>query len=193
MGKRGKKKDEEARREEPELDAPLPETEELPHDRFPPIWRNIYWGQVLFAVVGTLLVQRVMGYAAADEVRSIGGALTLAGLALLAVVFLIYLNNLYRHGLVPDYSLKCRNCNGPVNRYSEFCEHCGADLIAEEKLVACPRCEAEVYEGTKHCPECGAKVGKGGKVKKRPPPGEREPEGGWDTPLGVDNPRPWER
>ena len=74
------------------------------------------------------------------------------------LVFLIYLQNLYRFGLVPDYSLKCRFCNGPVNRYSEFCEHCGADLIAEELLVPCPKCGIEVVDGTKFCPECGGKI-----------------------------------
>lgn len=189
MGKRGKKAEPE--RVEDELDAALPETEELPHDRFPPIWRNVYWGQMLFAVAATLLVRRLVDLVRSDRMQSIAGVGVVAGLVVLALVFVIYLNNLYRHGLVPDYALKCRNCNGPVNRYSEFCEHCGADLIAEEKLVGCPRCGAEVYEGTKHCPECGAKVGKGGKAKKRPPPGEERD--GWDTPLGVDNPNPWER
>ena len=106
------------------------------------------------------------------------------------LVFLVYLQNVYRFGLVPDYSLKCRFCNGPVNRYSEFCEHCGADLIAEEKLLKCAKCGAEVYEGTKHCPECGARiVPKGPKKPKKAPP----PQEGWDTPIdattGVPPPR----
>ena len=80
------------------------------------------------------------------------------GLGIAAIVFVVYLQNIHRFGLVPDYSLKCRFCNGPVNRYSEFCEHCGADLIADEKLVPCRKCGAELYEGTQFCPECGAKV-----------------------------------
>ncbi|MHB8603998.1 MAG: zinc ribbon domain-containing protein, partial [Thermoplasmatota archaeon] len=79
-------------------------------------------------------------------------------LALATLVFAVFARNQYKYGLVPDYSMKCRFCNGPVNRYSEFCEHCGADLIDEEKLIACPKCGAEVIEGTKHCPECGRKL-----------------------------------
>jgi predicted amidophosphoribosyltransferase len=78
-----------------------------------------------------------------------------------------------------------------VNRYSEFCEHCGADLIAEEKLLKCAKCGAEVYEGTKHCPECGARI-VGPKAPKKPKTA-KPPEEGWDTPIdattGVPPPR----
>jgi predicted amidophosphoribosyltransferase len=43
----------------------------------------------------------------------------------------------------------------PVNNYSEFCEHCGVDLIERQNYGACPECQAEVFEGTAFCPSCG--------------------------------------
>jgi hypothetical protein len=114
------------------------------------------------------------------------------GLALGTLVFVIYLQNVYRFGLVPDYSKKCRFCNGPVNRYSEFCEHCGADLIAEEKLTPCPKCGVDVYEGTKYCPECGALVakpardkGKKGHKKRREEEAAENASVGWSTPIDA--------
>lgn len=152
-----------------------------------PLWRNVRWPQLvfgaLFGIVGWQLAQHLTGNATLT-----GGAL--AGRIIILTVaffaFVIYLQNVYRFGLVPDYSLKCRFCNGPVNRYSEFCEHCGADLIAEEKLVPCPKCGVEVMEGTKFCPECGSAVsrpkGKKGKKAKTPPP---EPDVGWDAPIDA--------
>jgi hypothetical protein len=167
-----------------------------------PLTANIRWFQVIYgglaSVLGYQLVQHFMGV----SMLSGGG---LAGrilvLSLATLVFVIYLQNVYRFGLVPDYSKKCRFCNGPVNRYSEFCEHCGADLIADEKLTPCPKCGVEVYEETKFCPECGALVakpaknkGKKGHKKRRE---EEEAVGGWDTPIdavtGLPPPREEER
>ena len=108
---------------------------------------------------------------------------------------MIALQNVHRFGLVPDYSKTCRFCNGPVNRYSEFCEHCGADLIAEEKLTPCPKCGVDVYEGTKFCPECGAlvaklaKKAKGAKGHKNRREEEARAENtasaGWSTPIDA--------
>lgn len=143
---------------------------------------NVRWGQVLFGALFALLAVDVWRRVDAGDF-AIGTALRIGGLILVVLVFWVYLTNLYKHGLVPDYSLKCRYCLGPVNRYSEFCEHCGGDLIAEEKLVACRKCGAEVYEGTKHCPECGASILKGGKGKRARV--VDEPKEGWDEPVDA--------
>ena len=119
-----------------------------------PLWKNVRWLQVLFGAFIALMVYRLY-----EGHLSQGGiVLRVLGIGVALIVFVVYLQNVHRFGLVPDYSLKCRFCHGPVNRYSEFCEHCGADLIAEEKLVPCRKCGAELYEGTQFCPECGAKV-----------------------------------
>ena len=154
-----------------------------------PLTANVRWFQLAYGaflgVLGTRLFLHYAGRYPMEVGALVGGYLALG---LSVVVFLIYLQNVYRFGLVPDYSLKCRFCNGPVNRYSEFCEHCGADLIAEEKLVKCPKCQVEVYEGTKFCPECGATVakprdkGKKGHRKRRE---EEAPQEGWDTPIDA--------
>jgi hypothetical protein len=150
----------------------------------PPFLAALRWGQVLFgAFLGMFLLNTYRAWPLETPDLIARSVLLLVSLTVFAVV----LQNQYRFGLVPDYSLKCRFCNGPVNRYSEFCEHCGADLIADEKLVKCPKCQTEVYEGTKHCPECGASVGagkKGKKAKKQAP----EPETasvGWSTPVDA--------
>ena len=156
-----------------------------------PLTANVRWVQLAFgALVG------IVGYQLATQWTTLspGGKVgRILGLALGLLVFVVYLQNVYRFGLVPDYSKKCRFCNGPVNRYSEFCEHCGADLIAEEKLMKCPKCGVDVYEGTKYCPECGATVakpakdkGKKGHKKRRE---EAEAQGtasvGWSTPVDA--------
>jgi len=151
-----------------------------------PFLRVVRWSQVLYGAFVGALVFEALGAGPLDA-----GGLALRGVVfgLATLVFAVVLQNQHKYGLVPDYSLKCRFCNGPVNRYSEFCEHCGADLIAPEKLVACPRCGAEVYEGTKHCPECGSslastKKGKKGKKAKR----EEAPDTasvGWSTPVDA--------
>lgn len=158
-----------------------------------PLTANVRWIQLAFGafagIMGYQLVRHLTGAEPLSSGGIVGRVLAL-GLALL--IFLIYLQNVYRFGLVPDYSKKCRFCNGPVNRYSEFCEHCGADLIAEEKLTPCPKCGVDVYEGTKYCPECGALVakpskdkGKKGHKKRR----EEEEKGnasvGWSTPIDA--------
>ena len=156
-----------------------------------PLTANLRWFQVAYgAFVGIVvyqLVQHGRGVAPLTQGGLAGRALLL-GLSLL--VFVIYLQNVYRFGLVPDYSKKCRFCNGPVNRYSEFCEHCGADLIAPDKLVPCPKCGVEVYEGTKFCPECGALVAKPARDKgKKGHKKRREEEDnasvGWSTPIDA--------
>ncbi|MHB8585900.1 MAG: double zinc ribbon domain-containing protein [Thermoplasmatota archaeon] len=119
--------------------------------------RSIRWGQVLFGAAFALVAWDFVSRALARD-WGLGTALLGFGLVLLLLAFGIYLGNQFRFGIVPDYSLRCRYCNGPVNRYSEFCEHCGADLIEESKLIRCPGCDAEVYLGTPHCPECGRRL-----------------------------------
>jgi len=156
-----------------------------------PLGANIRWFQLAFGafvgVMGFLLWRHFTGREALDQGPLVGIVL---GLAAATLVFVIYLQNVYRFGLIPDYSKKCRFCNGPVNRYSEFCEQCGADLIAEEKLSQCPKCGVDVYEGTKFCPECGAtlakppKKAKGAKGHKKRRE-EDTAEAGWSTPIDA--------
>ena len=165
-----------------------------------PLWRNLRWPQLVYGGLATLLGYQILRHVIGAEPLS-GGALAgrILLLAVATLVFVVYLQNVYRFGLVPDYSRKCRFCNGPVNRYSEFCEHCGADLISEEKLVACPSCGVEVYSDTKFCPECGATVAKPAKGKKGHKK-RREAESaaaaqpqGWDAPLDASGFPPEER
>ncbi len=115
----------------------------------------LYWFQVIYGVVlgvlGSFLYRRLTGPAAFGMVD----VLSLVGVALLTLVFVIYLQNLHKGNLEPDYSETCYACRLPVNRYSEFCEHCGADLIERHRYGACPECQAEVFEGTAFCPSCG--------------------------------------
>ncbi|HUR70169.1 MAG TPA: zinc ribbon domain-containing protein [Candidatus Thermoplasmatota archaeon] len=157
-----------------------------------PLWRNIRWFQLVFGAFAAVVVMQLVDHFAGRAPLSQGGLIgRVLTLALSLVVFLVYLQNVHRFGLVPDYSKKCRFCNGPVNRYSEFCEHCGADLIAEELLTPCPKCGVDVYEGTKYCPECGALVAKPAKKakgakghkKRREEEAAREP--GWSTPIDA--------
>lgn len=146
-----------------------------------PLWKNVRWFQLVF---GAFVA--IVGYQLYAEDMSTGGkVLRVAGLAFGSLIFVIYLQNVYRFGLVPDYSKKCWNCNGPVNRYSEFCEHCGADLISPEKLIACPKCGLDSMEGTKHCPECGARLPQPYHGKKKKPKVEPEEGLGWDTPIDA--------
>lgn len=155
-----------------------------------PLAANVRWVQLAFgAFAGILLYQLIGQWSALSDGGKVGRIL---GLAAGLLVFVVYLQNVYRFGLIPDYSKKCRFCNGPVNRYSEFCEHCGADLIAEEKLMQCPKCGVDVYEGTKFCPECGALVakpakdkGKKGHKKRREAEAAEQAEPGWSTPIDA--------
>lgn len=144
-----------------------------------PLWKNVRWFQVVFAAFAAILCYQLY----AEDLSSGAVLARVIGLAAGSLIFIIYLQNVYRFGLVPDYSKKCFNCNGPVNRYSEFCEHCGADLISPEKLVACAKCGLESMEGTKHCPECGTKMPQPyhGKKKKK----KSQPEEGWDAPIDA--------
>ena len=158
-----------------------------------PLWRNVRWLQLGFgALSGLLLWQLYEHFGGARPLSGGGVAWRLIVLGLGTLVFVIYLQNLYRFGLVPDYSKKCRFCNGPVNRYSEFCEHCGADLIAEELLIKCAKCGVDVYEGTKYCPECGALVAKpkdkgkkGHKKRREAEEAANTREAGWSTPIDA--------
>ena len=160
-----------------------------------PLTANLRWFQVGFGAYAAILAYQLYGhFSRASPLPQGGVVLRVLGLATGLLVFAIYLQNVYRFGLVPDYSKKCRFCNGPVNRYSEFCEHCGADLIAPDKLIHCGKCGVELYEGTKHCPECGAAVAKAAKDKgKKGHKKRREEEAaaqdtasvGWSTPLDA--------
>jgi hypothetical protein len=160
-----------------------------------PLTANLRWFQVAFGAFAAILSYQLYGHVSGAARLGQGGVvLRVLGLAAGLLVFVVYLQNVYRFGLVPDYSKKCRFCNGPVNRYSEFCEHCGADLIAPDKLVACPRCGVELYEGTKHCPECGASLarpakdkGKKGHKKRREEPEAAQDTAsvGWSTPVDA--------
>lgn len=82
------------------------------------------------------------------------GAMAVLGLILLVFVFITYLMNLHKRPLEPDYSRECYACRLPINRWSEFCEHCGADQVEQHKIFECPSCQAEVYKGTRFCPSC---------------------------------------
>ena len=90
-----------------------------------------------------------------------GGSLGLGGVMSIAfaigwtLIFVAYLQNLHKRPLQPDYSRTCYNCRLPVNRFSEFCEHCGVDLVERQRIGACPSCEAEAYQGVAFCPSCG--------------------------------------
>lgn len=118
----------------------------------------LYWFQVVFGVLagvlGTVLWRRVSGGA-----LGLPGVLALVGLVVLSFVFVVYLMNLHKRPLVPDYSRTCYSCRLPVNRWSEFCEHCGADLVERHKIFECPECQAEVYKGVRYCPSCGHDFG----------------------------------
>jgi len=132
-----------------------------------PLWANVRWFQVVWAALSAVLGYQLWEHFAGRALLSGAGVvwrILALGFGLLA--FLIYLQNVYRHGLVPDYSKTCRYCHGPVNRYSEFCEHCGADLLDPAKFIACPRCGVDLYEGTAYCPECGAAVARAAKGKR---------------------------
>lgn len=159
-----------------------------------PLWANVRWLQLGFGAFAGILGYQLLLHATGRAPLSAGGVVgRVLALALALLVFAIYLQNVYRFGLVPDYSKKCRFCNGPVNRYSEFCEHCGADLIAEELLVKCPKCGVDVYEGTKFCPECGATVAKDpkkakgakGHKKRREAEAQETASAGWSTPIDA--------
>lgn len=150
-----------------------------------PLLANLYWGQLAYGVaLGTLGLSLVFHVTGAQALTPGAAIVRGAAFVVITLLFIAYLQNLHRFGLVPDYSLKCRFCNGPVNRYSEFCEHCGADLIADEKLAKCAKCGVDLYEGTAFCPECGAPQRLGKKAKKKK---SKEPpsEPGWDTPVDA--------
>lgn len=110
---------------------------------------QVFFGVVL-GIAGTVLYGRYQAGRLGPT-----GAFTLIGLALAALVFVVYLQNLHKRPLNPDYSRRCYNCRLPVNRYSEFCEHCGADQVERARIGACPACDIEVYEGVSYCPSCG--------------------------------------
>lgn len=155
-----------------------------------PLWANVRWFQLAWAALTTLGVyQLVLHYRGESPLSQAGLVWRFLGLGFGLLVFLIYLQNVHRFGIVPDYSKKCRYCNGPVNRYSEFCEHCGADLLDPAKFVPCPKCGVDLYEGTAYCPECGAAIAAKGKGKRGKKKGKQDalppPQEGWDTPIDA--------
>jgi predicted RNA-binding Zn-ribbon protein involved in translation (DUF1610 family) len=157
-----------------------------------PLWANVRWFQLAWAAASAILGWQLWEHATgAAPLTGAGLVWRILALGLGAFVFLIYLQNVHRFGIVPDYSKKCRYCNGPVNRYSEFCEHCGADLLSPEKFVPCPRCGVDLYEGTAFCPECGAAVARMAKGRKAKKGKGQAPESlppareGWDTPIDA--------
>lgn len=115
----------------------------------------LYWFQVLYGVAVGALGFYIYQRARSPAGFGLPGVLASLGLALLTLVFIVYLQNLHKRDLDPDYSETCYACKMSVNRYSEFCEHCGADLIERHRYGACPECQAEVFEGTAFCPACG--------------------------------------
>lgn len=130
-----------------------------------PLTANVRWFQLGFGAFASWAIYTLVLHYQGTRPLAPGPLVGLFfALGIGTIVFIVYLQNVYRFGLVPDYSKKCRFCNGPVNRYSEFCEHCGADLIADELLKPCPKCGVELYEGTAFCPECGTKIKKARKA-----------------------------
>ncbi len=121
----------------------------------PRILRNLELGQVLYGALATVLLFQIWTGVSASAGVPLAAFARIVLLLGLTLVFGVYLHNRYRFGLVPDYEAVCEMCGGPVNSFSEFCEHCGHDLVYSD-LVECPRCGVEAYLGTKHCPECGA-------------------------------------
>ncbi len=114
----------------------------------------LYWFQLVYGVVlGAAGLYAYQQWSAG--VRGIQLVLLAGGMTLLTLIFVIYLQNLHKANLHPDYSKTCYACKLAVNRYSEFCEHCGADQIERSKIGACPECQATVYEGVAYCPTCG--------------------------------------
>lgn len=136
----------------------------------PRILGNLEPGQVLYGAVAAVLLLQIWQGVTAPGPVSLGTFARIVLLLGLTLVFGVYLHNRYRYGLVPDYEVTCEMCGGPVNSFSEFCEHCGHDLVYSD-LVACPSCGVEAYEGTKHCPECGASL------PQPPPPDSKRAQG----------------
>lgn len=115
----------------------------------------LYWFQVVYGLSVGVLGMFLYGQVTGPGDFGPRGILAALGLGMLTIIFIIYLQNLHKSDLQPDYSKNCYACRLPVNRYSEFCEHCGADLIERHRYGACPECQAEVFEGTAFCPSCG--------------------------------------
>lgn len=119
-----------------------------------PLLDNIYLGQIIYgAAVGYLALRLYEDVTAGGPIPRSAFFLTL-GIVVATLLFAVYLRNMHRFGVTPDYSEVCEWCGGPVNSYSEFCEHCGLDLVYG--LVECPGCGVDVAAGQPDCPECGA-------------------------------------
>lgn len=120
-------------------------------------WRYVYWGQLLFGLFAGAVAWALIAHLLAG-----GGARGAIPHVLLLVVsvfaFGVYLNNLYKDAPLADYSKVCPACGGPVNRYSEFCEHCGTDLVHRPETTACPGCGEEVWADVPYCGLCGHEV-----------------------------------
>lgn len=50
----------------------------------------------------------------------------------------------------------CPKCQTQVAQGTKFCPNCGASMTPT--MVACPQCGKQVAAGTKFCPECGQKL-----------------------------------
>jgi hypothetical protein len=138
-----------------------------------PLLRNVHIGQILYGAAVAYLALEIYRDLAPGGPIPRSTFFMAVGLVVATLLFAVYLNNMYRFGVTPDYAEVCEWCGGPVNTYSEFCEHCGADLVYDE-VVECPSCGVEAYAGTPHCPECGASL-----PEPEEPPGEGG-EGGGD-------------
>lgn len=115
---------------------------------------NVYLGQILYgAAVGYMALRLYQQVTAGGPIPRSAFFLAV-GVVVATLLFAVYLRNMHRFGVTPDYAEICDWCGGPVNSYSEFCEHCGLDLVYG--LVECPDCGVEVAAGQPDCPECGA-------------------------------------
>ena len=61
-----------------------------------------------------------------------------------------------RVALGPDQRI-CPRCDAIINKSTEFCDTCGADLREDERDEGpkCPVCSAPIEKGAKKCPSCG--------------------------------------
>jgi membrane protease subunit (stomatin/prohibitin family) len=53
--------------------------------------------------------------------------------------------------------VSCPKCKANVPAGSKFCPSCGEKIVTAD-AISCPKCKAQVPAGTKFCPECGTSM-----------------------------------
>lgn len=87
------------------------------------------------------------------------GSIVVGGIGFLLLALALFKKNSPDQGAIPAHTnimILCPNCNSSNTAGAQFCNKCGADLIANK--LPCPQCGSPNAKGSTFCNSCGSNL-----------------------------------